>query len=59
MWEYCKEAAGSWQVKTSFPWFPVVPAIEFLSLICQELCKKDTEDMVGGIQSIKLMLLAS
>lgn len=46
-------------MKTSFLSLPVVPAIEFLSLICQELCKKDTEDMVGGIQSSKLVLPTS
>lgn len=38
---------------------PVVPAIEFLSLIYQVLWKKDPEDRVGGIQSSKLVLLTS
>lgn len=37
----------------------VVPAIDFFSLICQELWNKDPEDRVGGIQSSKLILLTS
>lgn len=45
------------QMKTFLLSIPVVPAVEFLSLIYQELWKKDPEDGVGGIQSSKLVLL--